>query len=536
MASSTKSVEPNPRKKLYIYPNDRARVVARRALDRRKDLPRSKRGGLDAIQAHEEGVGSGVMRARDIASGKRVNAYQVKAFFDRHRGNYVKARADGKKWEDSKAWQAWDLWGGEALRKQVESAVSKDKRSSNPTKADKMSKPMANKTTAPKEKPYTIYLVQDKPSGYILYSFASRDLISPSASASEYAWLLGESALEESGTHIFTSEAKLKRFLRRTDKRIVRGRPRYPNPRNSKVKDALASEAVRFKSFNDFSNAYWDSCSRGLYWFPTNEKRFHIGLEERKRIKAGTFTVFCSPTLALAGKNDSKKYVAELDVTKLPSGSIGVVKGAGGSKIKVVASPGSVKVMRVLEASKAKKAFKWQLSILPSSKEELRVIWEKAWEKRKRDAEKSRIRKEKLIERETRRAETRAKEEAVAEIRALKRVRRKQAGEKRERIARSEAAKDRKRSAERARTAKAVGRKAASVKKATAKASAAKKAAAKEASAAKKAAKKASKKATSKKKASKKKGGKWVTTGVTQTNPSSASTRKIRVNVNRPGR
>jgi hypothetical protein len=527
MPRPTKSAETNPRKKLYIYPNERAKAVARRALDRRKDLPRSKRGGLDAIQAHEEGVGSGVMRARDIASGKRVNAYQVKAFFDRHRGNYVKAKADGKKWGDSKAWQAWDLWGGEPLRKQVESAVAKDKRSSNPSKADKMSKPMANRTTAPKEKPYTIYLVQDKPAGYVLYSFASRDLISPSASASEYAWLLGESALEESGTHIFTSEAKLKRFLRRANKRIVRGRTRYPNPRNSKVKDALASEAVRFKNFNDFSNAYWDSCSRGLYWFPTNEKRFHIGLEERKRIKAGTFTVFCSPTLALAGRNDNKKYVAELDVTKLPPGSIEVIKGSGGSKIKLVASPGSVKVMRVLDAAKAKKAFKWQLSILPSSKEELRSIWEKAWNKRKQDAEKSRIRKEKLLERETRRAETRAKEDAAAEIRLLKRARRKAETEKKKRVSRSKASHARKKSEQKTRVAEEVKRRAAKARKKAPKPASS--------TASKK--KSSSKKKATKKKASKKKqSGKWVRTGVTQTNPSPTKTRKVRVNVNKPGR
>lgn len=116
------------RKKLYIYPNKSARLVARRALDRRKKLPRSKRGGLDAQQAHEQGIGSGVMRARDIASGKRVNAYQVKAFFDRHRGNYMKARADGKRWEDSRALQAWDLWGGEHLRKQVERSAKIDRK------------------------------------------------------------------------------------------------------------------------------------------------------------------------------------------------------------------------------------------------------------------------------------------------------------------------------------------------------------------------------------------------------------------------
>lgn len=125
-----RTLKENPeRKKLYIYANQASRKVAARALECRKELPKSKRGGLDPMQAYEEGVGSGVLRARDIVAGKRVNAYQVKAFFDRHRGNYLKAKAAGKRWEDSKILQAWDLWGGEPMRKQVEAAVRKDRRS-----------------------------------------------------------------------------------------------------------------------------------------------------------------------------------------------------------------------------------------------------------------------------------------------------------------------------------------------------------------------------------------------------------------------
>jgi hypothetical protein len=525
-----KTFKDNPeRKKLYIYPNEAAKRVARRALDRRKELPRSKRGGLDAAQAHEQGIGSGVMRARDIAAGKRINAYQVKAFFDRHRHNYVKARADGKKWEDSKAWQAWDLWGGEPLRKQVEAAVKEDRRrraKENPKpKSDRMKKPMAKSEKPVREKPYTIYLVQDKPRGLVLYSFNSRDLISPNASASEYAWLVSQSALEKSGTHIFTSEAKLRNFLRRSDRRIVRGRPRYPNPRNSKVKDALAAEAVEYEKFEEFSNAYWNACSRGLYWFATNERRFHIGLEERRRIKAGRFTVACSPTLALKGRNEGKKYVAELDVTRLPRGAVKIKRGSGGAEIKIVSDPDGVSVTRVLEASKAKRAFKWQLSILPSSKEELRDIWEKAWAKRRREAEKERIRKEKKLERELKRAEARAKEEAKAAERAEKKAKKKAQAASKRRVARGKAAEKRKKTAAKTRATKKAA--AQSKRRAGAYSAAAKKKASSK--------KKASKKTASKKKATKKKSkGKRVIIGPAEkiANPSSA--RRVRVNVNKP--
>lgn len=117
----------NPRKELYIKPSKSAIRDAKRGLEARKKAPKSKKGGLSAMQAAEEGVGSGVLRARDIVAGKKVNAYQVKAFFDRHRQNYLNAKLKGLKPEESKAIQAWLLWGGEPLRKQVERAVKMDR-------------------------------------------------------------------------------------------------------------------------------------------------------------------------------------------------------------------------------------------------------------------------------------------------------------------------------------------------------------------------------------------------------------------------
>lgn len=118
----------NPRKTLYIKPTPAAIKAAKKGLEARKKAPKSKKGGLDTQQAKAEGVGSGVARARDIIAGKRVNAYQVKAFFDRHRQNYLDAKLKGLRPEESKAIQAWLIWGGEPLRKQAERAVEKDKK------------------------------------------------------------------------------------------------------------------------------------------------------------------------------------------------------------------------------------------------------------------------------------------------------------------------------------------------------------------------------------------------------------------------
>lgn len=116
------------RRTLYIQPDAASIAAAKRGLEARKKAQKSKRGGLDPQQAHAEGVGSGVARARDIIAGKRVNAYQVKAFFDRHRNNYINAKLKKLKPEESKAIQAWLLWGGEPLRKLAIKAIEKDKR------------------------------------------------------------------------------------------------------------------------------------------------------------------------------------------------------------------------------------------------------------------------------------------------------------------------------------------------------------------------------------------------------------------------
>lgn len=191
-------------------------------------------------------------------------------------------------------------------------------------------------------------------------------------------------------------------------------RARYSNPRNSKVKDALAAEATRFKKFDDFARSYWDSCSRGLYWIATDEKRFYIGEHERKLISDGRFFVSCSPDLALSGKNEGKKYIAELDVTRVPASSIAVKRGTSGAQVKVVGSAGSVKVARVLESAQAKRAFRWQLSILPSSKEELRSVWEVAWEKRRKAAAIRAVKVKKEEEREAHRAASKSEKDMKA--------------------------------------------------------------------------------------------------------------------------
>ena len=91
-------------------PPEGVRETAARALEMRRDLPPSRRGGTEV----------GLARARDLANGRPVSREtlrRMKAYFDRHE---VDRDAEGfKRGEEgypSKGRIAWDLWGGDAGR------------------------------------------------------------------------------------------------------------------------------------------------------------------------------------------------------------------------------------------------------------------------------------------------------------------------------------------------------------------------------------------------------------------------------------
>lgn len=326
--------EPNPRKQLYIKPNQAAVKAARKGLEARKAAPKSKKGGLSAMQAKEAGVGSGVMRARDIVAGKKVNAYQVKAFFDRHRQNYVDAKAKRLKPQESKAIQAWLLWGGEPLRKQAEAAVKKDRRQ-NPTVSGNGRRSR---------------LREDKP----VESVVANPM----------------SDLQE-------------------------------NPRPSKVKNALAAEAIRHSDFEEFAKKYWLDCARGIYWYATNDDRFKITDKELGLSKAKKFIVSCNPEFAFKGAaNENKKYVAELNVNNLDAKDFEVVRGTDGNKIKIISNLDLVQITRIMDQDKSFRSWRYQQSILPSSKEQLKEFWKEAHRKHKIKEEKEAKRQKRLQRKE----------------------------------------------------------------------------------------------------------------------------------------
>lgn len=130
---------------VYVESDAEARRVAKLGLDVRAEAAPSNRCCLTTQEAGEQGIGSGIARARDIIAGKRVNAMQVKGYFSRHEGYYEKALAKAKAegiprkaftkpkrggpaWEFAKGphgkpVQGWWIWGGDTLREDAIAAV-----------------------------------------------------------------------------------------------------------------------------------------------------------------------------------------------------------------------------------------------------------------------------------------------------------------------------------------------------------------------------------------------------------------------------
>lgn len=83
-----------------------------------------KRGGLSTQEAGAQGIGSGIARARDLASGDNISLETIKrmnAFFSRHEKNYrpdVK-ESDGGPTAGTMAWWAWGGSSGRAWARSI---------------------------------------------------------------------------------------------------------------------------------------------------------------------------------------------------------------------------------------------------------------------------------------------------------------------------------------------------------------------------------------------------------------------------------
>lgn len=190
------------------------------------------------------------------------------------------------------------------------------------------------------------------------------------------------------------------------------------NPRTSKLKVALQQQALAYDDFKEFAEAYWNECARGLYWVPTDRANYELDLAADKAAKDGKFVVYCNPELALASRgNKGKEYVVELNLTAVPRSKIQIVRGSNGAKIKVRDLKNAFLVRAPLNAQKALRSWRYQQGLLPSSKEQLKSLYDRAHaeskEKAERELDRIAKRQKREVEREKRRQAARQRKRFV---------------------------------------------------------------------------------------------------------------------------
>ena len=186
----------------------------------------------------------------------------------------------------------------------------------------------------------------------------------------------------------------------------------------------MSTEALRFKVFGEFATRYWNDCARGIYWVAVNTEDYEFDDKAAAKAKAGKFTVGCNPEFALSGVNAKKEFVAELNVNRLSPGQIAVRRGTDGAQIKLL-SLESVEILRVIDADRARRAFKYQQSLLPSSKDQLKTFWVGSWDREQERLQKAREKDARVRERAERKEarERRAERKEAREERAKKKGR-----------------------------------------------------------------------------------------------------------------
>lgn len=183
-----------------------------------------------------------------------------------------------------------------------------------------------------------------------------------------------------------------------------------PNPRPSVAKVALATLANRIDDFEEFADQYWNECARGVYYVPVNEEDFSFSKKEYDLAEAGKFYAACSPELALKLRraDANAPYIAEIRTVDVPHEYIRPVK-KGVKGAVAIDRLTQVEILRVMSRDKAMRAWRWQNSVLPSSKSSLLEFWEKAREKEGARRRKKRQKEEVKRARKERREKHRAK-------------------------------------------------------------------------------------------------------------------------------
>lgn len=168
---------------------------------------------------------------------------------------------------------------------------------------------------------------------------------------------------------------------RRSRRGAAQIRELIDNPRRSRVKDSLAEEARKYKTFEDFERHYWRNAGRGIFWIATRDPEFKIGPKEIDDAAKGKFFLYTSPFEALKGVNATKPFVAEVELKSQAEEGVDYEhveprpdEPDTSTSIQVINTE-ALTTYRVIPADKARRVHIYQRGLLPVSRQELMDAW-----------------------------------------------------------------------------------------------------------------------------------------------------------------
>jgi len=160
------------------------------------------------------------------------------------------------------------------------------------------------------------------------------------------------------------------------------------SPKIPKILEPLACEARKYPDFEEFAKAFSVDCKHGLYYHVTSDPNFYIDPEKGPRdMSSLAYGEEAKGKLMITSDlglwsffYKERPYVAIIDMCDVPKDQYWQVNRGFGNEF-FVNDPSKAKVVAVISKKAAYMRDRRYHEKLPRSKEELRIFWEKVWEK-----------------------------------------------------------------------------------------------------------------------------------------------------------
>lgn len=146
------------------------------------------------------------------------------------------------------------------------------------------------------------------------------------------------------------------------------------------ILSGLASEAMKYDTFEDFKQAFQREIKHGMYWHVTEDPNFQINSLKGPRdmsslaignpITEGALMITSHLEYWIAEYDDTRAYAAQIDMSEVPSNQYQQVNRGFGNEFFVQDSS-LAKVIRILPLKVARQVNTYHHNLLPQNSQEL---------------------------------------------------------------------------------------------------------------------------------------------------------------------